>query len=180
MSRQPRPSAPRCPPLRGELLRALEEAARESATQSLFYNQAVAERLGINVTDLRCMDLLDRHGPMAAGELARRTGLTTGAITGVIDRLQRRGFVRRETDPHDRRRVVVHPTGDHDACARELFASLGAAWQELCASYRTTELTLILEFMQRTAELTRSETAKLRAAAPAAANDSRAGAGRKR
>ncbi len=177
MSSESRPPAARRPRSRAELLRALDQAARETATQSVFFNQAVAQRLGINVTDLRCMDLLDRHGPMTAGEVARRTGLTTGAITGVIDRLARRGFVRRETDPHDRRRVVIHPTGEHDACARELFASMGTAWQALCASYRTSELAFILEFMQRVAELTRAQTARLQAGTPAARRSARTGTG---
>ena len=70
--------------------------------------QAAADRIGINATDLNCLNILSFSGQLTAGELARATGLTTASITGVIDRLEEAGFVRRERDTRDRRRVVVH------------------------------------------------------------------------
>src|SRR5438034_2670026 len=96
------------PTTRAELLAALNEAARRQSTATVLFHAAVAERLGLSATDHKYADLIARQGPMTAGELADRAGLTTGAITGVLDRLERAGWVRRERDPHDRRRVMVH------------------------------------------------------------------------
>src|SRR5215468_4932005 len=96
-------------PARDELLAALVGEFREMSAATVMFHQAVADRLGMNITDHKCADILARTGPITAGDLARRTGLTTGAITGVIDRLEREGFVRRVRDPHDRRRVIVEP-----------------------------------------------------------------------
>src|SRR6516164_9446091 len=94
---------------REELLAALNDEFRQLTTATILFHQAIADRLGMNVTDHKCADILLRAGPITAGELAQRTGLTTGAITGVIDRLEKAGFVRRVRDPGDRRRVVVVP-----------------------------------------------------------------------
>src|SRR5215475_15194752 len=91
---------------RRELEAALNAAMRDVSGQGVLYSQAVAERLGINSTDLECLDHILR-GPVTAGRLAELTGLTTGAITGVIDRLERIGLARRESDPDDRRKTVV-------------------------------------------------------------------------
>src|SRR5215813_7664872 len=92
---------------RHDLVAALNRAMRDASGQGVLYSQAVAERLGINSTDLECLDSVVLRGPLTAGELADATGLTTGAITGVIDRLERAGFARRERDKDDRRRVLV-------------------------------------------------------------------------
>src|SRR4030081_3058399 len=92
---------------RHELIAALNRALRDASGQGVLYSQTVAERLGINSTDLECLDCVVLRGPLTAGELAEATGLTTGAITGVIDRLERAGFARRESDGNDRRKVLV-------------------------------------------------------------------------
>src|SRR5215813_7862986 len=96
-------------PERAEVLAALMTEFRQLSAATILFHQAVADRLGMNVTDHKCADILERHGPLTAGELAERTGLTTGAITGVIDRLEKTGFVRRAEDPGDRRRVIIEP-----------------------------------------------------------------------
>jgi DNA-binding transcriptional ArsR family regulator len=85
------------------------ELGREVSARMVMFHQAIAERLGLNATDHKALDLLGRAGPITAGELAELTGLTTGAITGIIDRLEKAGFVRRENDPKDRRRVIIRP-----------------------------------------------------------------------
>src|SRR3954470_6827245 len=82
---------------------------REISTVTILFHQAIADRLGMNVTDHKCAGILARSGPITAGELARLTGLTTGAITGVVDRLEQAGFVRRARDSSDRRRVIIEP-----------------------------------------------------------------------
>ena len=94
-------------PARSGLLDELQQAGRRLSLATIMFHQAVADRLGLNPTDHKCIDLLASAGWTTAGELAEATGLTTGAITGVIDRLEAAGFVRREDDPNDRRRVIV-------------------------------------------------------------------------
>src|SRR5262249_21091677 len=128
-------------PERAEVLAALSGEFRQLSAATVMFHQAVADRLGMNVTDHKCADILERNGPMTAGELAERTGLTTGAITGVIDRLERAGFVRRAKDPGDRRRVIIEPLRKRMArVIGPLFESMARASAELCARYTTEEL----------------------------------------
>jgi DNA-binding MarR family transcriptional regulator len=115
----------------------LGTALRALASADVLYNAAVAERLGISPTDLRCLSHLDAQGSATAGELARWSGLTTGAITGAINRLQDAGLVRREADPADARRVRVVPIDDRrqevEALMRPLGERLGAMAAQLSA-----------------------------------------------
>jgi len=130
------------------------------------FHQAIADRLGMNVTDHKCAGILARSGPITAGELARRTGLTTGAITGVIDRLQQAGFARRARDSNDRRRVIIEP--DSKRIERRivpLFDSMARAAARLCDRYTAQELTVILDFAVRSRAMAEEETRNLRAAA---------------
>src|SRR5215470_10658835 len=94
---------------RSGLLGELARSAQRAATDGILFHQAVADRLGLHVSDLRCLTILYETGSVSAGELGERTGLTTGAVTRMIDRLERTGYVRREPDPADRRRVIVSP-----------------------------------------------------------------------
>src|SRR5580765_8467755 len=95
-------------PERAALIDALDrEIGRKVSIAILVFMNAVADRIGLSLTDLFCGELLSRTGTLSAGELAELTGLTTGAITGVIDRLEKNGYARRENDPQDRRRVMV-------------------------------------------------------------------------
>jgi len=152
------------PTTRAELLAALNEAARRQSTATVLFHTAVAERLGLSATDHKYADLIARQGPMTAGELADRAGLTTGAITGVLDRLERAGWVRRERDPHDRRRVMVHLI-HHSAIMRRataLFQSLARASTEGFAEYSDAQLAFLLDFFSRAEALMQRETAKLK------------------
>src|SRR5215218_2201127 len=111
---------------------ALDQALRETSAQSVLFSQAVADRVGMNPTDLESLDILARNGPMTAGRLAEMTGLTTGAITGLIDRLERRGYARREPHPTDRRSVIVKPLIEN--AERDLassYAAMSKAMDEL-------------------------------------------------
>ena len=156
-------------PERAELLAALLGEFRQLSAATILFHQAVADRLGMNITDHKCADILARTGPITAGDLARRTGLTTGAITGVIDRLERGGFVRRVRDPHDRRRVIVDPVVQHmEQVIAPLFESMGRSAAELCARYSTEELAVIHDFTTRCQQMAIDEACKLRAAGAAA------------
>ena len=148
---------------RAELVAALMDGLRQSSTASVMLSQAVASRLGINPADLEALELLHRTGPVTAGTLAEATGLTTGAITGMVDRLERAGFARRERDPVDRRRVYIR--ADRQAgeqAIAPLFASMARAMVALCAEYRDEELALLADFITRANALTIDETTKLR------------------
>src|SRR6266481_2770063 len=137
-------------PERAELAVAFAAAIRRTGSLMQLMGQAAAERIGINSTDLNCLNILSFSGQMTAGELARATGLTTASITGVIDRLEEAGFVSRERDPHDRRRVVVRLA--LDKAVREVasvFVPMLRDWREMAARYSDDELRLIVDFYGR-------------------------------
>jgi len=154
---------------RAELFDTLNQTGRELSTATVLFHSALAERFDLNATDWKCGDILMRMGPLTAGQLAELTGLTTGAITGVIDRLEKAGFVRREQDPHDRRKVIIQPL--YEEAERRTASVLNAyaqIWAELYSSYSDQELALILDFMTRSVKVTQEATARLRAEAKSA------------
>lgn len=149
---------------RKELLLAIGLFVRQFSTSTVIFHGAIASRLGLNGTDHKAADLIGRLGPLTAGELADHMGLTTGAVTGVIDRLADAGFVRRGRDADDRRRVIIEPI-PNPALERRmlgLFGSMKASFGKLMEGYSDRELAVILDFMQRVEAMTREETAKLR------------------
>jgi len=148
---------------RDELTDALIRAMREVSGQGVLFSQAVAARLGINSTDLECLDGIVLRGPVTAGELARITGLTSGAITGVIDRLERAGFARREPDPADRRKVLVRVLPEGLERAAPLFAPMERAAMDTLAVYDDGQLALVLDFLTRNHQAAVAATAMLRA-----------------
>jgi DNA-binding MarR family transcriptional regulator len=153
---------------RAELLASLNEEFRQLSTATVWFHQAIADRLGMNVTDHKCLDILLWTGPITAGELAERTGLTTGAITGVIDRLEKAGFARRAKDPGDRRRVMIEPIQKQiESAIYPLFESMAAASRELCECYSTDELAVMRDFTTRARQMATEETRKLREPATA-------------
>jgi DNA-binding MarR family transcriptional regulator len=145
---------------------ALLEHGRDVGTAAIMFHQAVADRLGLNPTDHKCLDLVHRAGGATAGDLADWTELTTGAVTGVIDRLERAGFVRREEHPGDRRKVVVRVIPERLPEVGRLFASLAEAMTALCGCYSEAELRVIVDYLTRSAELFRRETRLLRSTTP--------------
>ena len=151
-------------PQRAKLLEDLVAAGRQLSTATVMFHQAIADRLGLNVTDHKCMDLLLMKGPLTAGELAAMTGLTTGAITAVIDRLERSGFARREDDPRDRRRVIVQVVPRRCRDIERLFEPFAATFGELGDRYSDEELVVILDFMTRSREGLHQSTVDLRQA----------------
>ena len=148
---------------RAALLQTLERELRTSSAQGVIFSQAMAERLGLNPTDLECLGILSDLGPLTAGQLAELTGLTTGAITGLVDRLEKRGYARRVSDPSDRRRVIVEPVAERVQAIDALFQPLKQATAELCARYSDEELALVLDFLTRCGALLQTETSRLRA-----------------
>ena len=151
---------------RRQLLQELNRTlGRELSARTIMFHQAIAERLGLNATDHKCLDFARRAEAMTAGELAELTGLTTGAITGVIDRLERAGFVSRVRDANDRRRVLIQPVAERARDVAPLFESLDTAWSAMCARYSDRELSLINAFMNDSIVMLRGEAHKMREAA---------------
>jgi DNA-binding MarR family transcriptional regulator len=125
-------------------------AVRRAGSVLQLLGAASADKIGINVTDLNCLNILALGGRLTAGELAKRTGLTTASITGVLDRLEEAGFVRRERDPGDRRRVIVRlDAGRGMRDVAPVFAPVIAAWRAVAAQYTDDELRLILGFQEQ-------------------------------
>ncbi|HWU12716.1 MAG TPA: MarR family transcriptional regulator [Caulobacter sp.] len=148
---------------RAALLWRLQAALREASAQGVLISQTIAGRVGLNASDLECLDLIQLQGPRTAGELAKATGLTSGAITGLIDRLERAGYVTREGDPGDRRRVVVRVRPEALTELNALYRPLQIASQDLNAGYSDAELALIAAFMERNIAMARDFIAGLKA-----------------
>ncbi len=137
-----------------QLIEGLIAAFRASGNQDIAFENLAADRLGVNRTDLHCLNSIENAGGLTAGELAAEVGLTSGAVTGVIDRLERAGYARRAPDLADRRRVKVEVTPEFYARAERIWGPLAAEWEaSLTNHFTAAELTRITEFLRLTSEV---------------------------
>ncbi|MED1951966.1 MarR family transcriptional regulator [Brevibacillus centrosporus] len=136
---------------------ALLHELRQNSARAVMFHQLVSEKLGLNATDHKCLDFLNRSGPVTAGQLAQLTGLTTGAVTSVIDRLEEAGYVIRDKDPNDRRRVVVKPVPEGAAQISPMFQSIMQSTLALLSRYSEQDTLLILDFIKQCNEMTLAE-----------------------
>lgn len=127
-------------------MQELEHAVRRSSAQGVIFGQTVASSIGISGSDLECLDFLNLEGRVTAGRLAEVTGLTTGAITGVVDRLEKAGLVRRERDASDRRKVFIATIPENVAKIGRYYARMQRAMLKVWESYSDAELRLLLRF----------------------------------
>ena len=127
------------------------------------FHSTLAATQGLSATDTKAVDILDREGPLTAGELAARTGLAPPSVTGLVDRLEKKGFVRRVADPNDRRRVRVERRPEAVAALAPLFADFGAQIEALCADFTDEQLQTILHFLTEVTRRQRDATARLAA-----------------
>ena len=136
---------------------------RDLATAMVSFHEAVARRLGMTAAERKCAGLLAERGRMTPGELAQETGLTTGAITGIIDRLAKAGFAARIPNPADRRSVIVEARRADELMAmiRPIFGALTAAMDRLDAGYSDAERAFIQRHLADTIAILREEAAKL-------------------
>jgi DNA-binding MarR family transcriptional regulator len=160
---------------RAALVEELEHAARRSSGQGAVFSQAVADRAGISSSDLECLDFLNLEGRVTAGRLAEVTGLTTGAITGVVDRLEKAGFVRRERDDNDRRKVFIVTIPENVAKIGRFYEHMQRAILKDWEAYSDAELRLLLRFMMQGYKTMLVATEQLKAMM-AAPQEKRAGA----
>ena len=144
-------SAPRVTP-RERLLVALDEAIRKVGAQAVLISDLVATRVGINSTDLECLDLLQLNGPITAGQMSARSGLTSGATTAMIDRLERAGYVRRRRDAGDRRVVVVEVLEHCGLHIAPLYQPIQKDLEKLHARYSNRELAIVVRYLTEALE----------------------------
>src|SRR5688572_9260749 len=148
---------------RADTLETLARVGREHSDATVLFHSTVAERLGLHPTDYKVLGMLERTGPATAGEIARASGLAPASITNLIDRLVRKGFVRRSEDPDDRRRVLVEPTRVLLTTARALFAPTQRSLSRMWDRYSDQELATIADFLAANADRLRRETERLTA-----------------
>jgi len=122
---------------------------RGLGTRTVVYQQNVAASLGLYNNDYLSVDILHEKGPITAGELSKLTGLATGSVTALIDRLEKNGFVRRENDPNDRRKVIIVPLYENKEEVSNTYHPLHAAMLKLASSYKVEELELITQFLDK-------------------------------
>src|SRR5512139_140475 len=149
---------------KGDLIDELVSEFRISGNQEDAFDNLAAERLGVNRTDLHCLNTIENSGGLTAGGLAEEVGLTTGAVTGVVDRLERVGFARRVPDPDDRRRVKVEVTPRFYSRAERIWGPLRADWEAaLKGRFTAGQLERFTEFLRATNAVGRKHLDRLRA-----------------
>lgn len=151
---------------RRALLARLWDLGRIMSTQTVFLHQAIAQSVGLNATDTKCIDLILRspEGSVTAGWLSDRTGLTTGAITHILDRLEKGGYIERVRDTSDRRKVLVRPRPERLAPLTPKFEAIGHAYMKLAEEYDDRELELIAGYMEKASAISQAELEKVIAA----------------
>ena len=147
---------------RDELLGEMARVSREGASRALMLHQAVADRFGLGPSDIKCLDLARAEPDLTAGRIAEATGLSASAVTSVLDRLERAGFIERVRGTEDRRKVHVRSTGRHEAALGAVFAEVAAGFAAAAARYSDTQLQAYVaiqaEFNRTAVDLTRSIT----------------------
>ncbi len=147
---------------RSDLLAALVQEMPWYVSSAMRFQFAVADQLGMPVTDIHAIGALLEIGPAGVRRLADLMGMTTGAVTRLVDRLERDGFVRREPDPADRRRIVVHVVPERIEAITQYYESMGRRWQEQVAGYSDGELEFLVDFLRTGRAYAKTETLALR------------------
>jgi DNA-binding MarR family transcriptional regulator len=148
---------------REQVIADLTREFRASQVASDQLDDISAAGMGINRTDSRCLDIVDYAGPITAGDLAKQSGLTTGAVTAVLDRLERVGYVRRTRDTADRRRVLIEMTEEARQRAMEFYGPLAEVAATNMASFTLDQLTVMRDFMRQGREMQEAQLERLRA-----------------
>jgi DNA-binding MarR family transcriptional regulator len=151
------------PSRKAELVKNIVLAIQDEQTQQTFLSNAIADRLGLTSSELEVMGTLVARGPLSAGDLAKRTGLTSGAVTRLIDRLAERGSVRRLPDPEDRRRVLVEITPSAMKVCEPFYGPIETEGTALLESRSEKELEVILEYLRISYEFSKRHTVRISA-----------------
>jgi DNA-binding MarR family transcriptional regulator len=135
--------------------------SQEASTETALFHQRAAAAFGLGISDMKTLSVLLLGGPLTAGQISKRLSLTTGAVTGVIDRLENRGLVHRLHDAQDRRKVVVSVNQQVLAAGPNIYQSMGEAFTRQLRDYTTSDLEFLVRYHEETIELTKREIAKL-------------------
>lgn len=148
---------------REETIHNIIDKFREMSTETIMFHQAVADELGLPITDHKCLDLIHRFGAMPAGRLAELTSLTTGAVTGMIDRLEKAGYVRRTNDPKDRRKTIIEPISNKklERKIEMIFMPIHERMHKFLSSYSDSELAFLRNAMMEFIKQTHEESKRL-------------------
>jgi DNA-binding MarR family transcriptional regulator len=146
---------------RDELEQAAIEELRGWQTDQDLFDQAAADFAGLNRTDTRCLDIIERHGPMTAGQLAAEVHLTTGAVTAVVDRLERLGLVERTRDTVDRRRVLLEVTPAVAELMAPVFGPLVEGGRGFMARYSDEEIATLFRFLRENRAILSEHTTRV-------------------
>lgn len=139
------------------------EWGRRLSTAVVMFHEALGNRLGLSAADHRALSLIMRNAPLSASTLARLTGLTPGAVTGMVDRLEQAGYVRRGPDPADRRRILISPVLDRENRLTSVYADLGAAMSRFMAKYDEQDLAVIADYVANTIDVLEDQTRRISA-----------------
>jgi len=146
---------------RRQLTTAIKGSLRDLRNQLSMLNRQVGGRLELKDVDLDCLDLISRHGPLSPTALARRAGLHPATMTGILDRLERAGWIARERDAADRRAVTVRALPDRGREIFGLYSGMNAAMDAICAGYNEDQLAVLADFLRKATEAGQSATADL-------------------
>ncbi|MFE7777377.1 MarR family winged helix-turn-helix transcriptional regulator [Streptomyces sp. NPDC057445] len=146
---------------RAEVIAALTAAGRDSSAAAVAFHTAVAAKQGLGPTETKSLDLLQRHGPLTAKDLAERSGLAPASVTGLVDRLEAKGYVRRVKHPTDKRRVLVESRPEKLAELAPLFDDWAREVAELYEEFTTDELAVVARFLEGSNERQRAATQRL-------------------
>src|SRR5215467_1661706 len=144
-----------------ELVAQVIRGAREFSIGTVLFHQAIGQILGVNVTNMKCLDMMTQQGPAMPSQLAAHTGLSSGATTAMIDRLEKAGLVERRSHPKDRSGTILVLTEEAMRKLPSLFSSLGTAMETLVSSYPQKELAVLDDFFTKARVLWQEERAKL-------------------
>jgi DNA-binding MarR family transcriptional regulator len=148
---------------RAELLDRLNDLGRRVSTQTVFLHQAIAQSIGLNATDTKCVDLIlsGEEDSVTAGWLSDATGLTTGAITHILDRLEKRQVIERVRDTRDRRKIFIRVRPESLLPVYPKYEVIGKAYLELADEYDDRELRVICDYMERACKVSKAQLAQL-------------------
>jgi DNA-binding MarR family transcriptional regulator len=148
---------------RGELMQAIRSGFQQTSGQSVLLSQIIADKVGLSPSDLECMGFLEDAGPMTAGRLGELTGLTSGAVTRMIDRLERARYVRRRSDPDDRRKVLVELLPGRVKEFERFYGPMARGATEYLARYNDAELALIAGLLEDMVAFSRAQSQRIQA-----------------
>ncbi|MBD8588554.1 MarR family transcriptional regulator [Peribacillus frigoritolerans] len=143
------------------LLESLTHRLQRYGMRSVLFQQNMAQKIGVSHTDLKSAEILNETGPITAGELSKITGLSTGSVTALINRLEKSGYVKRERDQLDGRKVMIMPIPERQEQIKSHYQSLSMATKELCSAYNEQELILINQFVEEITKIMDKENDKL-------------------